>query len=365
METRRTVGIIFGGRSPEHEVSLASARGILTHLDQKKYSVVLCGVDRQGRPRTGGVELIEGGLDRGEGVVVRWPVAPGDRTLREESTGRGVCPPLDVVIPIVHGSGGEDGTLQGVFALAGIPCVGPGVLGSALAMDKDRSRRVLAAAGLPVVRDAVFEGPAAVDAKRVAEGVRELAWPLFVKPARAGSSVGISKVTQACDLAPALRRAYAVDTKIVVEEAVPQAREIEVAVLGNLDPEASIPGEIRPQREFYDYEAKYHDAQSALLVPAPLSADQAALLQRMAVAAFRALDLAGLSRVDFLLAGSGARVVVNEVNTLPGFTPISMYPRLWEASGLPYPRLLDRLIELALEASSFGPLSRPNAASLR
>lgn len=362
---RLTVAIVFGGRSPEHEVSLTSARGILDNLDREKYEVVLCGVDRQGRPRYGGCELLDGGMERGSGTVFRWPSAPADRCLREETTGRVLTPPLDVIFPIVHGSGGEDGTLQGVCALAGIACVGPGVLGSALAMDKDRSRRVLAAAGLPVVKDAVFEGDEATDESIVRDKVAGLGWPLFVKPARAGSSVGISKVSEPAQLGPALRRAREVDSKLVIEEAIPEAREIEVAVLGNLHPQASIPGEIRPRREFYDYEAKYNDPGSELLVPAPIDDEQTRYVRRMAVEAFRALDLLGLSRVDFLLSRRDGRLVVNEVNTLPGFTSISMYPRLWAATGVPYPRLLDRLLEAAREAVSLGPLANPNASILR
>ncbi len=351
---RLTLALVFGGPSPEHDVSLVSARGILEHLDPDRYEVILVGVDRNGTPRVGGRELLSGGLDRGEGTPVRWPASPADRRLREEATGRPASPPLDVAFPIVHGPGGEDGTLQGVFTLAGVPFVGPGVLGSALAMDKDRARRMLAAEGLPVVRDVVLEGPILDDPVACRAAVEPLGFPVFVKPARAGSSVGIAKVHGPGELGAALSAARAVDPKVVVEAAVPDAREIEVAVLGNLDPAASVPGEIVPSREFYDYEAKYEDPSSRLLVPAPLDDELAGRVRTLALAAFRALDLRGMARVDFLLSRRDASLVVNEVNTLPGFTPISMYPRLWEATGLPYPRLLDRLVELAREAASPG-----------
>ncbi len=348
---RLTLALVFGGASPEHDVSLVSARGILEHLDRDRYEVVLVGVDRGGTPRVGGGDLLAGGLDRGAGTPVRWPASPADRRLREEATGRPCGPPLDVVFPIVHGPGGEDGTLQGVFALAGIPFVGPGVLGSALAMDKDRARRMLAAEGLPVVRDVVLAGPVLDDPGGRLAAVEPLGYPVFVKPARAGSSIGISRVRDPAGLGPALEEARRVDPKVVVEAAVPAAREIEVAVLGNLEPAASVPGEIVPAGEFYDYRAKYEDPSSELLVPAPLPVELAERVRSLALDAFRALDLRGMARVDFLYSRRDGTLVVNEVNTLPGFTPISMYPRLWAATGLPYPRLLDRLVELAREAS--------------
>lgn len=349
--SRLTLALVFGGASPEHDVSLVSARGIFERLDRTRYDVVLVGIDRGGTPRVGGEELLAGDLDRGAGIPVRWPVCPADRTLREEGSGRQVSPPLDVAFPIVHGPGGEDGTLQGVFTLAGIPFVGPGVLGSALAMDKDRARRMLAAEGLPVVRDAVLAGPVLDDPDACLAAIGRLGWPVFVKPARAGSSVGISKVHGPAELGAALAAARRIDGKVVVEEAVPGAREIEVAVLGNVSPRASVPGEIVPAREFYDYEAKYEDPGSRLLVPAPVPGELADRVRGLALRAFRALELAGMARVDFLLSREDGRLVVNEVNTLPGFTPISMYPRLWEASGLAYPRLLDRLIDLARESA--------------
>lgn len=363
--SRRVVALVFGGRSVEHEVSLVSARGIFDRLERERNEVVLVGIDREGRPRVGGEELLAGGLEREEGRIARWPSHRGDRALREETTGRLLTPPLDVVFPIVHGSGGEDGTLQGVLTLAGIPCVGAGVLGSSLAMDKDRARRVLAHAGIPVVRDAVFEGAEAADRKRLVAAVEALGWPVFVKPARAGSSVGISKVRGPAELEAAVAKARAVDPKIVIEEAIPSAREVEVAVLGLWQPEASVVGEIEPQAEFYDYDAKYNDPSSRLLVPAPLDPALATEVRSVAVRAFRELDLAGLARVDFLLSRETGRFVLNEVNTLPGFTPISMYPRLWAASGVPYGQLLDRLIDIAIEAAATHPLAMPEASRPR
>jgi D-alanine-D-alanine ligase len=349
--SRLRLGLVFGGASPEHDVSLMSARGILEHLDSDRYDIVLVGVDRAGQPRLGGRELLDGGaLAEGAGVAVRWPACPADAALREQESGHVAAAPLDVVFPIIHGATGEDGALQGALELAGVPCVGAGVLGSSLAMDKDRSRRMLAAAGLPVVADVVLEGPELTDRQAVAARVeRELGWPVFVKPARAGSSVGISKVAAPQGLADALDAALAIDGKLVVEETVPAARELEVAILGTLQPQAAGPGEIVPHGEFYDYRAKYEDPESRLLIPAPLPEELAGQVRAMAVEAFRELDLAGLARVDFLLSRESGRLVVNEINTLPGFTPISMYPRLWEAAGLSYGALLDRLVELALE----------------
>ncbi len=348
---RKTVALVFGGRSPEHDVSLVSASGIYEHLDRERWNVLLVGVDREGRPRLGDAELLSGGLDAGAGELVRWPASPHERRLRREADGEALAEPIDVLFPIIHGAGGEDGSLQGLAAFAGIPCVGAGVLGSSLAMDKDRARRVLAADGLPVVRDAVFAGPQARETGLVAEVVADLGYPVFVKPARAGSSVGISRVTGPSELEAALDVATAVDEKIVIEAAVPNPREIEFAVLGHHDVEVSVPGEILPHGEFYDYTAKYKDPESQLLIPAPLPSELVSELRAYAVRAFRALDLCGMARVDFLVSRDDGAIFVNEANTLPGFTPISMYPKLWDATGLPYPQLLDRLIEIALGES--------------
>jgi D-alanine-D-alanine ligase len=258
--------------------------------------------------------------------------------------------PLDVIFPIVHGQGGEDGTLQGLLELAGVPYVGAGVLGSALQMDKEASKRLLAAAGLPVVpwvsvrREELRSAAEAAAARAIAA----LGLPVFVKPANLGSSVGITKVKQRAELVPALREAARYDLKLLVERAI-DAREIEVALLGNDPIEASVAGEIRTQREWYDYEAKYVDEDTQLLIPAPISEAQSLEVRRLAVEAVRILEGAGLARVDFLMDRRSGELFINEVNSLPGFTEGSMYPRLWEASGLPYAALLDRLIELALE----------------
>jgi D-alanine-D-alanine ligase len=257
---------------------------------------------------------------------------------------------LDVIFPIVHGRGGEDGSLQGLLELADVPYVGSGVLGSALQMDKDVAKRLLQAAGLPVVpwhrvRAADLHRDAGATAERAR---REMGLPVFVKPSNQGSSVGISRVSERGALLPALREAARYDTKILVERAI-DAREIEVALIGNDPVQASLPGEILTSHEFYDYEAKYVEEDTELLVPAPLSESQTRRVQELAIAAVEVLEGAGLARVDFLLDRGSGEFFVNEVNSLPGFTEGSMYPRLWEASGLPYPALLDRLIELALE----------------
>lgn len=354
--SRLELMLIFGGCSPEHEVSLVSAQGIHAQLDPERFAVVLVGVTRAGEPRLGGPELFADGLSAGAGRPIRWPTHAGDRTLRDAETGAVLTRPIDVALPIIHGSGGEDGTIQGVMSLAGIPCVGAGVLGSALALDKDRSRRMLAQAGIPVIDDVVLEGPEALRTEQVLARIAPLGWPVFVKPARAGSSVGISKVSAPRELEAALQGAYAVDHKLLVERALPEPRELETAVLGNLDPQASVVGEIEPHGTFYDYHAKYVSAQSRLLIPAPIEPELSDRIRALALRAFRALDLSGLARVDFLLSRSTGELVLNEPNTLPGFTPISMYPKLWEASGVPYPELLRRLVALAIERGPRGGL---------
>jgi D-alanine-D-alanine ligase len=343
------VGLLFGGRSVEHEVSIASASSIFRALDPTRYEVSLIGIDPSGRwhlaPPAPAPQLsIEGQEVRlpalpGNGALV--PVAPGDARPVAE---------LDVVFPIVHGRGGEDGSLQGLLELAEVPFVGPGVLGSALQMDKVVSKRLLEAAGLPVlpwrsVRSAELDRTPDALAAGI---IGALHLPVFVKPANLGSSVGIHRVARAGDLVPALRDAARYDTKILVERGIP-ARDVEVALLGNDPVEASVPGEIRTQREWYDYEAKYVDEDTELLVPAPVSDELAQQLRDTAIQAFAVLEGEGLGRVDFLVDKQTDAFFVNEVNSLPGFTDGSMYPKLWEASGLPYPALLDRLIELALE----------------
>jgi D-alanine-D-alanine ligase len=352
------VGILFGGRSGEHEVSLTSATSVLKALDPDKYEVVLIGITRDGGWRWGApagetdAKALRDVLDQGKPVTPSVdPSHPGLVPLDSPSSSAGSGGNVvDVIFPVLHGTFGEDGTVQGVLELAGIPYVGAGVLGSAAGMDKDVMKRLFRDAGLPVVpwvlalRGEWEREPAHV--RRQIE--REIGYPLFVKPANLGSSVGISRVAQARKLAAALDLAAEYDRKILVEKAV-DAREIECSVLGNDRPQASVPGEVIPINEFYDYEAKYIKEGSELIIPAKLTPRQTKQVREFSVRAFQAIDGAGMARVDFLLDRRTGRVFVNEINTIPGFTPISMYPKMWEASGIPYPKLVDRLIELACE----------------
>jgi D-alanine-D-alanine ligase len=348
------LGILFGGRSGEHEVSLTSAASLLKALDPAKYEVVPIGITRQGRWLLGSAadKLLPGVLKNGKPVTPSVdPTGPGLIPLSLAERGpSNRRPAVDVIFPVLHGTFGEDGTLQGLLELAGIPYVGAGVLGSAVGMDKDVMKRLFRDAGLPVVPWIVILRGKWVEEPRTARKLieREIGYPLFVKPANLGSSVGISKVRRARELAPALDLAARYDRKILVEKAV-DAREIECSVLGNDRPEASVSGEVVPINEFYDYEAKYIKEGSELIIPAKLTKRQSATVRKLAVAAFRAVDCAGMARVDFLMDRKSGTVFVNEINTIPGFTPISMYPKLWEASGIPYPRLVDRLVALALE----------------
>jgi D-alanine-D-alanine ligase len=354
---RIRVGVIFGGRSGEHEVSLASAASVLSAIDPARYEVVPMGIAKDGQWVVGGDPLRA--LAEAAGVPVALPPAPaGPDGRASEALARvptagglpaGVAARLDVVFPMIHGPYGEDGTLQGLLELADVPYVGAGVLASAVGMDKATMKAVFRAHGLPVVahvvlRDHEWAAEPGAWRRRVAD---ELGYPCFVKPANLGSSVGISKVTTARALDAAVDTAFAHDRKILVERGI-AGREIEVSVLGNDTPEASVPGEILPGREWYDYEAKYTDGVAKLLIPAPLSPGLAAEFRRLAVLAFHAIDAAGLARVDFFL-DTDEQIWVNEINTIPGFTRFSAYPRLWEASGLSYPALVDRLIALALE----------------
>ena len=344
MKTLR-VGVIYGGRSGEHEVSVASAASIFKHLDRGRYEAVPIRIEKDGRWTLGATApqaLSAADVLEQTGTEALQPVEPTAAV-----TGNGI----DVVFPVLHGPYGEDGTVQGLLELANVPYVGAGVLGSAAGMDKAVMKTLFAAHGLPIVQhEVVLRREWARDPASTTTRVSQaLQYPVFVKPANLGSSVGISKAKSGAGFAEAMALALQFDRKIVVEAAVPDAREIECAVLGNDEPEASIPGEIIPSREFYDYEAKYLDEGSRLLIPAPLTDDQVALVRRLAIDAFRAVEGAGMARVDFLLARATGDLFVNEVNTIPGFTTISMYPKLWEASGVPYPALLDRLITLALE----------------
>ena len=351
---RVRVGVVYGGRSVEHEVSLVSARAIMQALDPKRYDVVPIGISRQGRwvigkshcalpPDPSVRGLVR--LRNGGGAVQK-----GGGRAAHAAEGGALKGRLDVVFPMVHGTGGEDGSLQGLLELAGIPYVGAGVLGSAIGMDKAMMKVAFAQAGLPIVDHRVIRcSDLEQDRERFVRAVESaFGYPCFVKPANGGSSVGISKAKDRRGLEDGIDLAARYDRKVVVERAV-DGREIECSVLGNDKPEASVPGEIVPSNEFYDYRAKYIDTGSRLLIPAPLSAEQAGRIRDLAVKAFRALDLCGMARVDFFLDRASEAIFVNEVNTIPGFTPISMYPKLWEASGVTFPALVDRLVRLALE----------------
>jgi len=378
MAKKLRVGILFGGRSGEHEVSLLSAASILHAIDRGKFDVVPIGITKEGRWL--GAGDAQGLLDGDQSAVARRlragdpSATPGAKLLHEgiptlfapepSSTGSALMRPagsaaasaLDVVFPVLHGTFGEDGTIQGLFELAGIAYVGSGVLGSSAGMDKDVMKRLFAQARLPIVRHVTLlradweKSPR----KAVAQVEAALRYPVFVKPANLGSSVGISKAHDRKELGPALALAAKYDRKLIVEQGVggkkAKARELEVAVLGNDDPKASVVGEIIPGKEFYDYEAKYLSEGSVPVIPAQLTRAESKQIREMAVAAFRACDLSGLARVDFLMEPAGKRrIYLNEVNTLPGFTRISMYPKLWEATGIGYKDLITRLIELALE----------------
>jgi D-alanine-D-alanine ligase len=339
------VGVIFGGKSGEHEVSIASAASIFRHLDPARYEAVPIRIEKDGRwVLTGHVPTAISAAD-----VLKQ--APAEALQTVEPTVAITRGGIDVVFPVLHGPYGEDGTVQGLLELANVAYVGCGVLASAVGMDKAVMKMLFAARGLPVgpyVTVLRHEWDAHADAI-AARVERELQYPVFVKPANLGSSVGISKAKSAEQFHEAMRLALGFDRKIVIEAAVPDAREIECSVLGNDAPDASVPGEVVPSREFYDYEAKYLDDASQTLIPAPLTDEQTAAIRGLAIEAFRAVDAAGMARVDFLMARGSGEIVVNEVNTIPGFTTISMYPKMWEASGLSYSALIDRLIALAIE----------------
>ena len=391
------VGVLFGGRSGEHEVSLLSAASVLKAMDSKKFDVIPIGITKQGRwvsssdaerllgqgpaappstLRAGDPEATSAAavLARGEAILVppvpsqarTGALVPFETDARAHDGQSSQVLNVDVIFPVLHGTFGEDGTIQGLFELAGIAYVGSGVLGSATGMDKDAMKRLFASVKLPMVKHVTFlrheweKSP-----KKVLSRIEAaLKYPVFVKPANLGSSVGISKAHDRKELGPAITEAARYDRKIVVEQGVggkaarnkpaERARELEVAVLGNDEPRASVVGEIVPAKEFYDYEAKYESDGSIPIIPARLSKAQAKEVREMAIAAFHACDCSGLARVDFLLepetrTGRPGRLYLNEINTMPGFTSISMYPKLWEASGLKYSDLIDRLLELALE----------------
>ncbi len=378
------IGVLFGGRSGEHEVSLLSAASVLNAIDKGKYEVVPIGITKDGRwltaehaenlltgklvleprnLRAGDPQNTEAAavLARGEAVVV--PPEPvhrqsglipfqTDATPMRRASDRAIN--VDVIFPVLHGTFGEDGTIQGLLELADIPYVGAGVLGSAAGMDKDIMKSLFIAAGIPIVKHVtVLRSAWEKDPKKVEKQVAKLKYPVFVKPANLGSSVGISKAHNRKELGPAIEEAAKFDRKIVIEQGVggneDKAREIECSVLGNDEPAASVPGEIVPVKEFYDYDAKYLDEGSQLIIPAKLTKAETKKVQDLAVKAFQAVDCSGLARVDFLMDPKTRKIYLNEINTMPGFTAISMYPKLWGATGLEYSELIDRLIQLGIE----------------
>jgi len=380
------VGILFGGRSGEHEISLLSAASVFNAIDKNKYDVVPIGITKEGHwvtsanaerllrgefehgqekhLRAGDPEATPSAavLARGEAILV--PPEPQPRgsslpALQTEASEAVVRPnhavEVDVVFPVLHGTFGEDGTIQGLLELADMAYVGAGVLGSAAGMDKDVMKSLFRAAGLPIVKHVTILRSEWEKQPKKAEKLIEakIKYPVFVKPANLGSSVGISKAHNRKELGPAIEEAAKFDRKIVIEQGVGggknKAREIECSVLGNDDAKASVPGEIVPSKEFYDYDAKYLDEGSQLIIPAKLTKAETKKVQELAVAAFKAVDCSGLARVDFLMDPKSRKVYLNEINTMPGFTSISMYPKLWAASGLSYPALIEKLIVLALE----------------
>jgi D-alanine-D-alanine ligase len=351
---RITVGIIFGGKSAEHEVSLQSAKNVYDAIDRSKFDPVLIGIDKNGVWRSTGGSLsllnIEDprhiSLNPTGNPVALEPASAGRLSTQAVYSQVAESPKLDVIFPILHGPHGEDGTVQGLLKLAGVPFVGSGVLGSAVSMDKDVMKRLFRDAGLPIGKFLTFRSHDKLPS--FAEITATLGSPLFVKPANMGSSVGISKAKNEAEYADAIKEAFKYDVKIIIEEFIP-GREIECAVMGNENPIVSIPGEIIPTHDFYSYDAKYIDKDGARLeIPAKIDSDCKSRIQELAVKAFQTLCCEGLSRVDFFLKENG-EVLVNEINTMPGFTKISMYPKLWEESGIGYTELISRLIELALK----------------
>ena len=352
---RTRIGLIFGGRSVEHEVSLVSARAVLNHLDASLYEVVPIAVTRGGEWLTAAdartlLSAPAGALSAVRGAVKAALTADPSAGGLVAVGGAGRSVPIDVIFPLIHGTGGEDGTLQGLLELAGLPYVGSGVLGSSLGMDKAAMKVMFQSAGLAVADYLV------VNRRRIERDMPGIArdvasrigYPCFTKPSNGGSSVGVCKVKKPEALAQALAESAAYDRRVLVEQGV-EGQEVECAVLGNDEPEASVVGEIVPCHEFYDYSAKYLDDRSELIIPARITASQAARVRSMSLAAFSAVDCSGMARVDFFVRKGDGAVLINEVNTIPGFTPISMYPRLWQASGIEFSALVQRLIDLAIE----------------
>lgn len=366
MSRKLRIGVLFGGRSGEHEVSLRSARSVMAALDPDRYEVVPIGITKDGRWLAGNaMAALSEGAAAQPATLLPEPASGQDASATtllaldqqpDAAPSLSVIAELDVIFPVLHGPYGEDGTVQGLLELAGLPYVGAGVVGSAVGMDKAIFKHIMAANGVPVLPWRLFSGhqwqrdpEAVLDAVEAA-----LPYPVFTKPANLGSSVGISKCGNRGELRAGLAEAARFDRRIIVEQGIHRARELEVAVLGNDEPQASVVGEVRPRREFYDYVAKYllppgSEEESELIIPAPLPAEMAEAIRALAVRAYQAIDAAGLGRVDLLLDDQSGDIYLNEINTMPGFTNISMYPKLWQASGLSYSQLLDRLVELALQ----------------
>ena len=347
------VAVIFGGRSGEHEVSLMSARSVLSVLDPAKYEVTQIGITHEGTWLTGEDALTKFENNKNEGLhpvlVSPDPSEAGVFILQGDSLTK--LTDVDVFFPILHGTFGEDGTVQGLFELANAAYVGAGVVGSSVGMDKGVFKDVMIANHIPVVNTmVVLRAEIENDMKSIIERAEQLgSYPLFTKPANLGSSVGVTKCNNRSDLQEGLMEAAGFDRRVLIQQGVKNVREIEVSVLGNEAPVASVCGEVLPSREFYSYESKYIDGTSGLLIPAPLPEEISECIRRYAVDAYKAVDCAGMARVDFFVDKDSNKIYLNELNSIPGFTKISMYPKLWEASGLPYPELVDRLIELALE----------------
>jgi D-alanine-D-alanine ligase len=346
------LAVLFGGRSGEHEVSLMSARSVLSVLDPSKYEVTRVGITRDGRWFSG-VDAI-GALENGKTDELEHVILSPDPSERGlyvlRNTQYVKLTDIDVFFPVMHGTYSEDGTMQGLFEMADVAYVGAGVVGAAVGMDKGIFKDVMVANNIPVVDTLVVTRREIEDEmETIIRKAEEMSgYPLFTKPANMGSSVGVSKCNNRSDLQEGLFEAAAYDRRVLIQHGVPNVREIEVSVLGNEDPQASVPGEVEPSREFYSYESKYIDGTSGLLIPAPLPDETAEHIREVAVRAYKAIDCAGMARVDFMIDRDTNAIYLNEVNTIPGFTQISMYPKLWEASGLPYAKLIDRLVELAL-----------------
>ncbi len=347
------IAVLFGGRSGEHEVSLMSARSVLSVLDPVKYEVTQVGITKDGRWFTGpdAIGALESGKTDGlEHVILSPdPSEQGLYVLRDMQYVK--LTDIDVFFPVMHGTYSEDGTMQGLLEMADVAYVGAGVVGAAVGMDKGIFKDVMVANDIPVVDTIVIQRrEIEQDMDSVVRKAEELfTYPLFTKPANMGSSVGVTKCNNRSDLQEGLFEAAAYDRRVLVQRGIKNGREIEVSVLGNDEPQASVPGEVQPSREFYSYESKYVDGTSGLIIPAPLPPETTERIREIAVRAYQAIDCAGMARVDFFVEKDTNAIYLNEVNTIPGFTKISMYPKLWEASGLPYGKLVDRLIELALE----------------